>query len=93
MNNSRAIVASALGAVVGAVAAYLFFTDEGKALRRQLEPAIEDFSRELSSLRASVEQATGAASESWTLLTDTLGESAPRTAGMPYAGSRQTSPF
>ena len=93
MNNSRAIVASALGAVVGAVAGYLFFTDEGKALRRQFEPAIEDFSRELSSFRESVEKAAGAASDSWTLLTDALGEGAPRPAAMPYAGSRQTSPF
>jgi gas vesicle protein len=91
MNNSRAIMASALGAAVGAVAAYLFFTDEGKALRRQLEPAIEDFARELSSFRATIEKAAGAAGDGWTRLTDTLGEGAPRSTA-PYA-SRQTSPF
>ena len=92
MNNSRAVVASALGAVVGAVVAYLFFTDEGKALRRQFEPALEDFSRELSSFRETVQKAAGAASDGWTLLSDTLGEGAPRST-TPYAGSRQTSPF
>jgi gas vesicle protein len=92
MNSSRAVVTLALGSVVGAVAAYLFFTDEGKALRRQFEPALEDFTRELSSFRETVQKAAGAASEGWTLLSDTLGEGAQRST-TAYAGSRQTSPF
>ena len=93
MNNSRAVVASVLGAVAGAVAAYLFFTDEGKALRRQFEPALDDFARELSSFRSTIEKAAGAATDSWTLLSDTLGDAAARSTSAPYTGPRQTSPF
>ena len=37
-----------------ALAGYLFFTDRGRALRRQIEPALEDFARELSSFRGTV---------------------------------------
>ena len=39
---SQAIAAAMVGGVVGAVAGYMFFTDQGRAWRRQLEPAIED---------------------------------------------------
>ena len=55
-NSSRGVVAFAIGGVVGDVAAYLFFTDEGKALRRQFEPALDDFTRELSNFRSSIEK-------------------------------------
>jgi gas vesicle protein len=47
MNNSRELAATLVGAVIGGVAGYLFFTDRGRSLRRQIEPALDDFSREL----------------------------------------------
>ena len=93
MDNSRAVAASMLGAAIGAVAAYLFFTDHGKALRRQIEPALEDLSRELSSFRATVQKAAGVANDSWTLLNDALGEGRSPAAAVRYPGPRQTSPF
>ena len=90
MNHSRELTATLAGAVIGGVAGYLFFTDRGRSLRRQLEPALEDFSRELMSFRATVQKAAGVANEGWKLLNDALGESqqAPR-----YAGPHQSSPF
>jgi len=90
MDNSRAVAATVIGAVIGGVAGYLFFTDHGRALRRQLEPALDDFARELMSFRSTVQKAAGVASEGWKLLNDALGEGTlpPR-----YAGPRQTSPF
>ena len=92
MGNSRAVAAAMVGAVVGGVAGYLFFTDEGRRLRRQLEPALEDFARELNSFRATLNKAAGVASEGWKLLNDAMGESSqivqPR-----YPSGRQTSPF
>jgi gas vesicle protein len=90
MNNSRAMTATVVGAVVGGVAGYLFFTEQGRSLRRQLEPALEDFARELMSFRATIQKAAGVANEGWKLLNDALGESgsAPR-----YPGTHQTSPF
>ena len=90
MDNSRVVAATVVGAVIGGIAGYLFFTDHGRSVRRQLEPAIEDFSRELLSFRATVQKAAGVASEGWQLLNDALGESgqSPR-----YPSARQTSPF
>ena len=91
MTNSRAVAATIVGAVIGGVAGYLFFTDHGRGLRRQIEPALDDFARELMSFRTTVQKAAGVANEGWKLLNDALGEGshqAPR-----YAGPHQSSPF
>jgi hypothetical protein len=90
MDNSRVVAATVVGAVVGGIAGYLFFTDHGRNIRRQLEPALEDFSRELMSFRTTVQKAAGAASEGWKLLNDALGDSG-RT--VRYPAPHQTSPF
>jgi len=89
MNNSREMAATLVGAVIGGVAGYLFFTEHGRSVRRQIEPALEDFSRELMSFRTTVQKATGVASEGWKLLNDALGD----TDTMPKFPGRQTSPF
>jgi hypothetical protein len=91
MDNSRAVAATVVGAVIGGIAGYLFFTEHGRAVRRQIEPALDDFARELMSFRATVQKAAGVANEGWKLLNDALGESGqqpPR-----YAGPHQSSPF
>ena len=90
MNNSRELAATLVGAVLGGVAGYLFFTEHGRSIRRQIEPALEDFSRELSSFRSTVQKAGGVASEGWKLLNEALGETAPPAPRFP---GRQTSPF
>ena len=89
MSNSRELSATLVGAVIGGVAGYLFFTAHGRSLRRQIEPTLEDLSRELMSFRSTVRKATGVASEGWKLLNEALGdlETAPKFPG------RQTSPF
>ena len=89
MNTSREMAATMVGAVIGGIAGYLFFTERGRSVRRQIEPAIEDFSRELMSFRATVQKASGVASEGWKLLNEALGETP---AGAKFPG-RQTSPF
>ena len=89
MDNSRAIAATMVGAVAGGVAGYLLFTDHGRSLRRQIEPALEDFARELMSFRATVMKASGVASEGWKLLNEAMGETG---SAAKYPG-RQTSPF
>ena len=91
MNNSRELAATLVGAVIGGVAGYLFFTEHGRSVRRQIEPALEDLSRELMSFRTTVQKATGVASEGWKLLNEALGEGGsqpPR-----YTAPRQSSPF
>ena len=92
MGNSRAMAAAIVGAVVGGVAGYLFLTDDGRRLRRQLEPALEDFARELNSFRSTIAKAAGVASEGWQLLNDAMGESGQATQSR-YPSARQTSPF
>ena len=89
MDNSRALAATLVGAVVGGVAGYLFFTDHGRSVRRQIEPALDDFTSELMSFRTTVQKATSVASEGWKLLNEAIGDSGP---AAKYPG-RQTSPF
>ena len=45
--DNRAVAAKVVGAVIGGMAGYLFFTDKGRGLRRQLEPALEAFGQGL----------------------------------------------
>ena len=91
MNNSRAVAATVVGAVIGGLAGYLFFTERGRAIRREFEPALDEFAHELISFRATVQKAAGVANEGWKLLNEALGEGGqqpPR-----YAAPHQTSPF
>jgi gas vesicle protein len=90
MNNSRALAATLIGAVIGGAAGYLFFTEHGRSLRRQIEPALDDFARELMSFRTTVQKAAGVANEGWKLLNAALGDTSP---APRYAAPRQSSPF
>ena len=87
---SQACVVSCIGAAIGATVAYMFFTNRGRELRRNLEPALEDFARELNHFRGTVAKAAGVAGEGWKLLNEAIGEtgSAPR-----FSNPHQTSPF
>jgi gas vesicle protein len=87
----RAITATLVGAVIGGAVGYLFFTSHGRSLRRQIEPALEDISRELHSFRATVQKAAGVANEGWKLLNEALGEGTPPPPR--YPGTHQSSPF
>lgn len=86
----KAVAATIVGAVIGGMAGYFLFTERGRALRRQLEPALEDLMQELNSFRGTLQRATGVASEGWKLLNDALGEPAQQTRRYPGG---QTSPF
>jgi len=86
------MAATIVGAILGGIAGYLLFTDGGRRVRRQLEPALEDFSRELMSFRATVQKAAGVANEGWKLLNDALGEGG-QTRYPSAPSAHQTSPF
>jgi hypothetical protein len=45
-----------VGALVGATAAYLFFTDKGRGLRDRMEPAVDDLMREFHKFRRTLEK-------------------------------------
>ena len=65
MTEDRTVGVMLGGAVVGALAAYLFFTERGRALRRQIEPKLEDFAQELGRFRGDVQRAISVATEGW----------------------------
>ena len=87
----RPVIATLVGAVVGGAAGYLFFTEHGRQLRREMEPALDDIARELNSFRGTVQRAAGVASEGWRLLNDALGDIGTQPPRFP--GTHQTSPF
>jgi hypothetical protein len=87
---SQAIAAAMVGGVVGALAGYMFFTDQGRAWRRQIEPAIEDMARELSQFRGTLNRAVGVANEGWKVLNDALG---PQSGSSHYPNPHQSTPF
>jgi gas vesicle protein len=89
-DKTRACAVSMVGAVIGAAVGYLFFTDRGRELRRQLEKTLETLEPELSHFSGTINRTASVASEGWKLLNEALGESsrAPR-----YVNPHQTSPF
>lgn len=74
MAKSQVLTASVVGAVIGGLAWYLVFTDEGRALRRRVEPALEDIARELGNFRATVQKAASVLNESLRLLNEAIGD-------------------
>ena len=90
-DTSRTVAATVVGAVIGGMAGYLFFTDRGRAIRRSIEPALDDLARELNSFRGTVQKAAGVAGEGWRLLNEAMGEGGSQTRRFPSA--HQTSPF
>jgi membrane protein YqaA with SNARE-associated domain len=91
----RVAAASVLGAVVGGLTGYLFFTDRGRHLRRQLEPAFEDLMHELGQFRGTVMKASGVASEGWKVLADAVRDRAreSRASRATYTEPSQSQPF
>ncbi len=89
--NARTVAATMVGAILGGMAGYFLFTERGRALRRELDPAIDDFVRELSQFRGTVNKAAGIATEGWKLLNEAAGDQ-PAQARYSTA-PHQTSPF
>jgi gas vesicle protein len=85
--------ATMIGGAIGGAVGYLFFTDSGRALRRQVEPALEDFVRELNGFRATLQRTAGVASESWNVISDLLGSAAQQQRQPRSYPGGQTAPF
>jgi gas vesicle protein len=64
VDDRTAVTAGALiGAVVGAAASYLFFTERGRVLRDRIEPALEDLQREFGRFQGTIQQVGRMANE------------------------------
>lgn len=60
---SRVMVSAIVGALVGAAAGYLFFTDHGRELRGRMEPAVDDLRREFTRFQRTLQKVGDMASE------------------------------
>ncbi len=70
---SRVLLATLLGAVAGGVWGWLYLTEQGRRVRSQIEPKLDDFIRELHNVRGTVEKARNAADEGWRSLNEIAG--------------------
>jgi hypothetical protein len=70
---SRVLMATLLGAVAGGVYGWLYMTEQGKRVRDQIEPKLDDFISELTRVRGTVEKARSAANEGWRSLGEVTG--------------------
>jgi gas vesicle protein len=91
VSNMQAATTLLIGAVIGGIAGYLFFTDHGRTLRRRIDPALDDVARQLTRFRAAMHKTTDVASTGWNMLTEAIGGRGQK----PHrdAAPRQSSPF
>jgi gas vesicle protein len=50
------IAGAVVGAVIGAAATYLFYTDAGRQVRERFEPAVDDLRREFGRFQKTIEK-------------------------------------
>ena len=72
-DRSRVLLTTVIGAVAGGVWGWLYLTEKGSRVRTQIEPKLDDFVRELASVRGTVDKARTAANEGWRSLNDITG--------------------
>jgi hypothetical protein len=95
-NDRQAMAATLVGAVIGGLAGYVFFTEKGRAWRRQLEPQLEELARELEQFRGTVRRASSVAGQGWRLLNEAMQENVgthQQATDAPFARSGQSHPF
>jgi hypothetical protein len=74
---SRVLTATVIGAIAGGVWGWLYLTANGRQIRSQIEPRLDDFMRELSNVRGTVDKARSAANEGWRSINEMAGSAAP----------------
>ncbi len=72
---SRVLMAACLGAVAGGIWGWLYLTENGRHVREQIEPRLDDLIGEMTRVRGTVEKARTAANEGWRSLSDITGGS------------------
>lgn len=86
---AQIVAASVIGAVLGGIVGYLFLTENGRALRRNFEPGLEEAARELRRVTGTMLGAAGAAREGWKVVREVI----DRADVNRYPPSGQRSPF
>ena len=73
---SRVLAATMLGALAGGLWGWFYLTENGRRVRAQIEPKLDDFIRELGNVRGTVDKARTAANEGWRSLNEITGATA-----------------
>jgi hypothetical protein len=66
-------MAAIVGAALGGVYGWLYLTENGRRVREQIEPKLDDFIGEITRVRGTVEKARSAANEGWRSLSEITG--------------------
>ena len=53
---TRVMAGALVGAMVGAAASYLFFTERGRVMRDRIEPAVDEMRREFMRFQKTIEK-------------------------------------
>jgi len=70
---SRVLAATCLGAVIGGAWGWLYMTENGRRVRNQIEPKLDDLVSEIGRMRGTVEKARQAANEGLRSLSEVTG--------------------
>ena len=81
---SRVAAGAVVGALIGAAAAYLFFTDRGREIRNRFEPLVDDLRQEFARFQRTFEKVGDMATEGMRVVNEfnaARGESSFRSGG------------
>jgi gas vesicle protein len=81
---SRIMAGAAVGALIGAAASYLFFTEGGRGFRDRMEPAIDDLRGEFARFQKTIEKLGDMANEGMRVVNEFQ---AARTQSFPQSGT------
>jgi hypothetical protein len=72
MNDRTVIVLSSIvGAAIGGAAGFLLLTERGRAIAREIEPRVDELTRDIDALQRAGARAFAAAREGWRALHET----------------------
>ena len=86
-DRTRVAMCMGLGALIGGAAGYLLLTEQGRQLREDLEPRIDDLAGEVQKLGSAFDRTRRAVEEGWRSFNQLVNEE--RSAGDAWKAARR----